>query len=386
MRIARSTFSSLFVSLLTVFAPSVTALGIPQDFSLDRAKITPVPVKSGTVKIAPNNTLIEFIGTHVGAETKPRLGGFKDFHGEIKVDTESITSLAVELNIGSIWTEFSGLTRHLQAPDFLDTKSFGKAKFVSTSIVPGNSEGEVNITGNLTIHGTTNEISIPGKLELSSAGIVLISLFKVDRTAFAMNEHKDGVDTAVSVNVVVGQKNEPKKEDGPNNDLTGNRQQEKKEQPAPESGLRIGDLVEPWTPVHVAGPDKGKKACPICTYPEHPAVVIFANDGEATTKLLSEMEGFLAEPEQKELKIFFVIIDADEPRLNEIASAASISRTALCHLTPMSAKKVLADYKVDPSKANTVMVYRNFKVNANFNNLDATDLAKFKNAVAEVLE
>ena len=52
-----------------------------------KTKSTPVSVNSTNGKLicelAPSNTSIEFIGTHVGDKPKPRLGGFKKFKGRV---------------------------------------------------------------------------------------------------------------------------------------------------------------------------------------------------------------------------------------------------------------------------------------------------------------
>ncbi|MCS7264915.1 MAG: hypothetical protein NZ805_08800 [Armatimonadetes bacterium] len=39
-------------------------------------------------------------------------------------------------------------------------------------------------------------------------------------------------------------------------------QQEQKEQP-PDTGLKVGDIVPAYNPIHVAGPDKGTDTCPV---------------------------------------------------------------------------------------------------------------------------
>lgn len=40
------------------------------------------------------------------------------------------------------------------------------------------------------------------------------------------------------------------------------QQEEKKEQP-PDTGLKVGDAVPAYNPIHVAGPDKGTNTCPV---------------------------------------------------------------------------------------------------------------------------
>jgi hypothetical protein len=40
----------------------------------------------------------------------------------------------------------------------------------------------------------------------------------------------------------------------------------------PISGLRPGDQVSAWEPIHVAGPHAGTKTCPVCTYLDAPVL------------------------------------------------------------------------------------------------------------------
>src|SRR5262245_9231372 len=93
----RVSASLLIVLAFTGFAIENSA--VAQNFSLDRGKIKPVPIESGVVKITPENSLIEFIGTHVGSEPKPRLGGFETFQGEIGIADNLPKSLNVDINI-----------------------------------------------------------------------------------------------------------------------------------------------------------------------------------------------------------------------------------------------------------------------------------------------
>ena len=165
----------------------------------------PVALVNGMAKIGPNNAKIEFIGTHVGDEPKPRLGGFKEFSGEIKLGSDnSVQSLMLEIDINSVWTQFDKLTGHLKNADFFETEKYPKAKFVSTKI-EANSQG-MKITGNLTLHGETKEISMPVKGKLDSSGVVMVSEFKLDRTMFGMDKMTSGVEPMVSMKFVIGQK------------------------------------------------------------------------------------------------------------------------------------------------------------------------------------
>jgi polyisoprenoid-binding protein YceI len=58
---------------------------------------------------------------------------------------------------------------HLKSPDFFDAANHPEIKFVSTSVKPGDSKDEYELTGNLTVKGTTKPI----KLNVEFGGIVV---------------------------------------------------------------------------------------------------------------------------------------------------------------------------------------------------------------------
>jgi polyisoprenoid-binding protein YceI len=168
-------------------------------------------VDSGVAKLTPENTKIIFVGTHVGPKPDPRTGGFEKFTGEAVVDEENkiLKSVSVEIDTGSLWTQFPKLTEHLNSPDFFETREHPKAKFVSKSIEPGRDEGSYNITGELTLLGTTKEIKVPATAAVDDRGLTLKADFKIDRTEFGMDRLQQNVEKEVALTVVVGEKTEP---------------------------------------------------------------------------------------------------------------------------------------------------------------------------------
>ncbi|WP_442483679.1 YceI family protein [Aeoliella sp. SH292] len=347
----------------------------------------PVPVEASSAKIGPKNSRIEFVGLHTGDDPKPRLGGFKKFDGVLVVDGETLKGISVEIEVDSIWTEFDKLTQHLQAADFLNTKEFPTAKFTSSKIAPTDKPGVVSVTGKLDFHGVESEITFPAKVTITDKGLVLKSKFELDRTQFAMTEHTDGVEKLVSVEVVVGQatkgaEDEQKKEAAAKAEATKTSKATSANQP--KSGLAVGEEVEPWTPVHVAGPDKGTRTCPVCTYLGCPAVVVFAKKGDNTERLLAEVEKLCVENGDK-LKGFVAVLDASPAELELIAAQNGVTLASLCYPDDKTGAKDLAAYHVNPEVANTVMVYKDYKVTANFIDLKATDVAKLESAVERVL-
>jgi polyisoprenoid-binding protein YceI len=170
------------------------------------ADLTPVPMQAGTVRFGPENTKIQFVGTHVGPRPDPRVGGFAKFTGTLTVDpaAKTIQSVSVEIDTNSLFTEIDRLTNHLKSADFFEVRRYPTAKFESTKITA--SQGQAQITGNLTLHGVTKELSFPAEVQFSGSGLTLKSEFSVNRTDFNMNFGPDRVVNKVSLTVIVGEK------------------------------------------------------------------------------------------------------------------------------------------------------------------------------------
>jgi polyisoprenoid-binding protein YceI len=169
---------------------------------------TPVPVTGGHATLSPDNTKIQFVGTHSPPkQPDPRAGGFAKFKGKAEVDpaTKSLKAVNVEIETASLFTEFDKLTTHLKSADFFEVREYPKATFESTKITAGQ-KGQSIITGNLSLHGVTKEISFPASVEVSDKGLTLTSEFSIDRTQFGMTFGKGQVEPKVSMTVVVGEK------------------------------------------------------------------------------------------------------------------------------------------------------------------------------------
>lgn len=169
---------------------------------------TPVPVQS-VVLFSPSNSRISFVGIHVGDDPKPRLGGFSKFQGYAVVDPSNnkLTSMVIDINVDSVWTQFEKLTGHLKNSDFFDTERFPTAKFVSNEIKSGEN-GKCEITGNLTLHGQTKAITFSANYRLAEGGLVLTGKFKLDRSRFGMDQMLSGVEKLVDVEIAIGQPTE----------------------------------------------------------------------------------------------------------------------------------------------------------------------------------
>lgn len=152
-----------------------------------------------------------------------------------------------------------------------------------------------------------------------------------------------------------------------------------------KSGLQKGEEVAAWNPIHVAGPDKGTRACPVCTYLEKPAVVVFTRDGGNAAALAEQLEKLVAANERKNLKGFVVVLDAMPEQLAKMAADKRLTKIGVCYLDPRTRDKDLQLYKIHPQAINTIIVYRDYKVTANFVNLDARRFSAVAAAVQQIL-
>ena len=89
-------------------------------------------------------------------------GSFNDLDAVINIDRANPASSSVEFTIQatSIDTGNDNRDKHLRSPDFFDVDKFPTISFKSTS-VKAKSKTEFDVTGNLTMHGVTKQVTLP---------------------------------------------------------------------------------------------------------------------------------------------------------------------------------------------------------------------------------
>jgi hypothetical protein len=152
--------------------------------------------------------------------------------------------------------------------------------------------------------------------------------------------------------------------------------------PAIQSGLQKGDDIIPWNPIHVAGPNAGTNACPVCTYEGRPAIVIFTHDGRNAWQLADRLEDLVIQQQKMDLKGFVIVLNSTPDDLKQMADDQKITHIGICYPDPQTRTEDLNRYKINPQADNTVMVYKAYKVEANFVDLPAADFGKVENVVA----
>ena len=96
-------------------------------------------------------------------------GRFQSWTGNLVIDNDDITrsTVNVEIDAASIDTKEEKRDAHLRSPDFFDVENNPKLTFKSTSVKKV-SDDELEVTGDLTIRGTTK----PVVLKVESNGTV----------------------------------------------------------------------------------------------------------------------------------------------------------------------------------------------------------------------
>ncbi|MFW5697134.1 MAG: hypothetical protein ACOCX1_01075 [Fimbriimonadaceae bacterium] len=148
------------------------------------------------------------------------------------------------------------------------------------------------------------------------------------------------------------------------------------------SGLAAGEIVTPFHPTHVTGPDAGTNTCPPCKYGNSPMVQVWVN-GDSMENI-GAIAGTLNKmaKENKDFKAFVIFLTDDvaatEAKLKKVAKDTGFNDIAMAYVPKDS--DYLQQYKIntDPEVKNTVLVYRDRKVTKNFTNVTKEQEHQFK--------
>jgi polyisoprenoid-binding protein YceI len=114
---------------------------------------------SGSYTIDSSHTRLGFSARHAMVTTVR--GQFKEFEGAATVDTATPANSSVNITIqaASIDTGAEDRDGHLRSADFFDADVMPTITFVSTAVEANGDDW--NITGDLTIKGVTQSVTIP---------------------------------------------------------------------------------------------------------------------------------------------------------------------------------------------------------------------------------
>ncbi|MEL6219402.1 MAG: YceI family protein [Pseudomonadota bacterium] len=137
-------------------------------------------------------------------------GQFREFDAEIDFDPEAVETSSVRFVIeaASVDTFWAKRDEHIRSKDFFDVENHPQITFASTAITPTGAE-TADITGNLTIRGVTQEVTLAATLnklgpspfnpEKTVAGFAVTG--EIDRTTFGITYAAPAVGTIIPVEI-----------------------------------------------------------------------------------------------------------------------------------------------------------------------------------------
>jgi polyisoprenoid-binding protein YceI len=157
---------------------------------MEAATPTATAITPGSYERDPIHSSVTFTVRHFGAG-KFR-GGFEDFDASLEVGDDGSLVIEGTVKVDSVQVREPRLAGHLKSPDFFDVERYPEISFKSTSVNAAD-DGTLEIEGDLTIKGTTKNVSATGELTYTAddghgnerAGVELSTT--IDRTEFGVD-------------------------------------------------------------------------------------------------------------------------------------------------------------------------------------------------------
>jgi polyisoprenoid-binding protein YceI len=165
---------------------------------------TQTPLPTGTWKVDPVHSSVEFQVKHLGIATVK--GQFKEFEGTLEVTPEGIHAHG-KASVASVDTREPQRDAHLRSPDFFDADTHPEITFSSTAIRPID-EDTFEIEGDFTIRAITRPLKLVATLEGTETDheghprVGVSAVAQINRSDFDMKFNM----ALGSGNVVVGDK------------------------------------------------------------------------------------------------------------------------------------------------------------------------------------
>ncbi|MEJ7585938.1 MAG: hypothetical protein WKI04_00095 [Ferruginibacter sp.] len=152
---------------------------------------------------------------------------------------------------------------------------------------------------------------------------------------------------------------------------------------SPASGLELGANCPAFDPLHLSGPDKGKKACPMCKYGFGQGVMIWFNHANLhqMQRFARQLEKEMAQRGEKKFRVFLVYMnpsyqlntkngqDILQQPLERWGRENGLQKVALLTVPSPVDKKTCGEYDINPAAKNTVLIYKKRTVVAKWVNI-----------------
>jgi polyisoprenoid-binding protein YceI len=127
-------------------------------------------------------------------------GTFKTIEGGATVDADGSVTGSIVLDAASVDTKKKKRDDHLRTADFFEVRSFPTITFAVSNAHP-NGVGKVELTGDLTIHGSTRPLTVLADVSADGESAVVSAEVDIDRSAWGLTWAKMGA--ALTNHVVI---------------------------------------------------------------------------------------------------------------------------------------------------------------------------------------
>ena len=143
------------------------------------------PTRADTVRypLGPSHGNVSFKATSRLVDAD---GRFHRFGGEVRMDPKALEQAVVSLTIAAASVDTGILRRddHLRSEDFFHVTRFPQITFASRRVAPA--DGKVLVTGDLTLHGVSREVTVPVELEFSAGALRARGEFAIRMSDYGM--------------------------------------------------------------------------------------------------------------------------------------------------------------------------------------------------------
>jgi polyisoprenoid-binding protein YceI len=130
-------------------------------------------------------------------------GIFKDVKATILFDEQNPDNAKFNVNVdaGSLNTGNALMNKHAKSEEWLDATKYPAISFASKKIIKNGASYQV--TGDLTLHGVTKEVSIPFAFKRAGNSASFAASFNIKRSDFNIGKPGGEVDENIKINLSV---------------------------------------------------------------------------------------------------------------------------------------------------------------------------------------
>ena len=141
-----------------------------------------ITATDGATYTFSEGSTIGFTGSKV---TGSHDGGFKKFNGHLVVKDGLLEAGEVVIDMTSTFSDAEKLTGHLKSADFFDVENIPESTF-SITAVSEQADKTYELSGNLTLHGVTKNITFPAQISSTDETLSVQAEFDINRKDFGI--------------------------------------------------------------------------------------------------------------------------------------------------------------------------------------------------------